>query len=611
MRRVFAFSVVGALALAACAVGGGSEFDEGNEYNGDAGDPDGLGEGDAGVDAAGRSPDGGGHSDAADAGGDEGGAEPDGDADPPLNPCSDDQCFIADECVDAGEVSAADSCEVCLPTVNAIGWTEDSESPACDGKPYWDGVSHKFAVTPYGKKTAISCHNCYTLGSSNADSLSKTLAKIHDAQQKGADLIELDIKDEGGVIYVEHDDTGNTRGALFSDVISDIPLRGGTQLLFIESKEKDASEAYVRKVLEELKAKGWAKAGRPVVFRAFDGVSHNVTIARNLLATADFIEMRPHVRLHVLFSRGDGNDIAKLQTRIQGVKDKGFHGAEFEYQTPNLFGALKYAESLDLGTNIWTIPVSVGEVFVTTLRDETDALTVDYPIDKTRQVLEDKTGLIYLNAWKQTGTSVTWYRRNTLATTPTQLTVPNRPKLVDVAVGNSLFGGALTFDSSKQEHIPFYDAKNEPSDGYLVSTVVTFDSLVPKTSHTAVLIGKADQAAFSLEIHQPTSGTLTNTVLRFGVWIGDGYKYATYPVSKLQVGPSYMITGAYDGKGQVWMWVNNSAADTTKPPGEFVGGVKHNDSPVVLGADPQGQVDTQFYFDGKVQLAIVQNWPDH
>lgn len=551
-------------------------------------------------------------SDGGGGGGDPGDQAEEGDGDPDAepNPCGPTECFVGDECVEAGTLDPADACEVCLPTTNPRGFTADTDSPACDGKPYWEGVAHAFPVTPYGRKTAVSCHNCYALGSSGADSLAKTLAKVHDAQAKGADLIELDIKEEGGVVYVEHDDTGGTRGALFEDVLADAALKAGSQLLFIESKEKTASEPYVRAVLEALKANGYAKAGRPVVLRAFDDVSENIAIARKLLVTPELASMRPHVRLHVLFRRADGNDVAALQGRVKDAKDKGFHGVELEYQTPNIFSALTYAERLDLGTNVWTIPVSLGEVFVTTLRDEVDAITVDYPIDKARAVVQDKNGLMYLNTWKQpaAASSVTWFQRSGSTPSTLVLGAAGRPSLVSDGSGKALFGTSLRFAGAQAA--PLYDADNDPNDGYLVSTVATFDNPIPADGKTSVLVGKANASGFSLELFNPAGGGDSDTVLRFGVRVNGKYEYATYPATKLKPGSSYWITGAYDGNGRAWIWVDNSSADSTRT-GELRGGVEQNDDPIVLGADPEPDGSTRFYFTGNIQMALVQKWADH
>lgn len=534
----------------------------------------------------------------------------DGSTDAPANPCGADACSIGGTCVESGTPNPSDPCEACLPGSLATGWSKDASNVACDGKPYTTGIARAFAITPYGHPTGISCHNCYA--STGASALVDTLAKIHQAQTDGADFIELDLREQSGTVYVQHDDGTSVTGAKLGDVLADSQLKSGDQVLFIELKETTPTDAFLASVLDALVANGYGKAGRPVVLRAFDSIVENVEIARKLLGRAKYASLRPYVRLHVLFEQADGNDVATLQTRVAHVRDEGMHGVEFEYRTPNLFGALAYARSLDLGVNLWTVPVAVGEVFVASLRDQTDVITCDYPVAKARAVVADPNGLLYLDASAQDAAAgqVTWMKTNA---TPITAAVGStgRPTLTSYATGSSLFGTALSFDAASQQYLPFYNgANNDPTGGFLVSAVVKFDSLAPASGTTAVILGKADSGAFSLELYQPSAGT---GVLRFGVHVGGSYSYATIPTSALDTTSSYLLTGAYDGDGSVWLWVNDSAAQATQG-GPVTGGVTVNASRVLLGADPQDgatPVSQQYYFSGKVQMALVQKWAGH
>ncbi len=88
------------------------------------------------------------------------------------------------------------------------------------------------------------------------------------------------------------------------------------------------------------------------------------------------------------------------------------------------------------------------------------------------------------------------------------------------------------------------------------------------------------------------------------------YRYATYPASNLSVNQSYLITGAYDGDGKVWIWVNNNTQDAIAA-GPYTDGVEQNDSIALLGADPQTTDAPRYYFDGRIQLAVLQAWANH
>jgi len=538
--------------------------------------------------------------------------EPDAGQDAPADvapdapfPCNADECYVAGQCYPAGTPHPSDPCQACLPSKSATTWTKDDSNTACDGLPFWSGVTRAIAKTPYGHTTAISCHNCYT------SELSSTLVKIHSAQTNGADLIELDLKEQGGTVYVQHDDNGSVAGPKLTDVLADQPLKAGDQMLFMEFKETAPTDTSVKQVLDALVANGFGKAGRPVVLRAFDSVSQSLLIARRLLATAQYASLRPYVRLMVLFAQADGNDIAALQTRVLQARGKGYHGVEFEYRTPNLFGALTYARSLDLGINVWTVPSSMGEVFVANLRDEVDAITVDYPVDKSRAVVAANNGLFYLNVWNQSGSGgkVKWYRGNTTAY-DALVGGAGQPSIETLPAGEDRFGTSLVFASAQQQYIPLYDADNDVSTGYFVSTVVNFDNMIPADGDTSVLLGKADAGSFSLELFNPAGNGDTDAVLRFGVYVAGSYRYATYPAGQLSGTRSYLITGAFDGDGGTWLWVDNDASATTSA-AAVTGGVVQNDSTMLLGADPQGAAAPRFFFSGKIQMVLVQKWANH
>ena len=472
---------------------------------------------------------------------------------------------------------------------------------------YWDGVTRTLAISPLGNVAAISAHNCYSVTSDPGSSLAATLKRIHDAQADGADLIELDIKSEGGVLYVDHNDEGTVEGAYLEDVLADPALRAGNQILFIESKETQADPAYVSSLLTSLVANGYGCAGRPVVIRAFNNIRQNLILTRTALRDPAFRALRPWVKLNELFSKNQVASIATFQQLIAQSCQDGFQGVEFHYQDSNLFGKIVFARSLGLGVNLWTIPVSLGEVFLAGLREEVDALTVDYPVDKARQVVEDKNLLVYLNSWPRDGDegTVLWSEGGgALREAPTDQ--PGTPAYKFLDVGEELFGGVLELDAGKREVVTFYDADNLPGEGYLITAVVNFDDLELADGKTSAILSKADSGGFALELHNPIgSGT---TVLRFGVYVG-GYVYGSVPASLLNTTDSFLLTGGYDGDGNVWLWVDHSIDSLTK--GQAQGGVGLNDSPVLLGADPQGTESSRFHFSGKVQQVQVQAWGPH
>ncbi len=484
-----------------------------------------------------------------------------------------------------------------------------SQEPALElGRTYWEGTSRTMATTPLGNVSAVSAHNCYVVASQPSTSLAQTLDLIHAAQANGADLIELDVKSEDGVIYVDHDDEGTNTGAHLSAVLSDPALLAGDQVLFVEIKEKTPDGAFIHQLLSLFAGTTYARPGRALVLRSFNDIRANLKLAQAALDTPAFLGLRPWVKLNELFGKNQAASIAAAQQLIRQASLDGFAGVEFHYQDRDLFGKLGFARSLGLGINVWTIPVSLGEVFVASLREEVDAITVDYPVDLARSVVQDSNLLTYMNTRRLKGTrkSVGWFNR---AGQSRQAPVnqSGAPTFSVWDAGQDLYGGVLTFDAMGQESVALNDADNRPAQGYLVSAVVNFDDLSLSSGETVAILSKADSGGFALELHNPVG--LEATVLRFGVYVGGGYVYGTVPASKLNTTDSFVLTGCYDGDGGVWLFVDHSSADLTK--GSAKGGVVQNDSPVRIGADPQGAAATRFHFSGKVQQIQVQTWGSH
>ena len=531
------------------------------------------------------------------------------------NPCSDpsprSRCFIDGECIIAGQPQANNPCFVCLPNVNLFTWTQDQDSPICASQDYWADIDQEVGRSPHGHSVGLVCHNCYTQpgrDSQNEESEAGTRSAIRAAQLSGADLIELDIKEEGGVIYVDHEDDPGTGGSRFDVILSYNELRQGTQPLYIEIKERNTSEAFIENLLRDLMRFGYGVEGRPVFLRAFYGRRESLLIARRLLAQEDFSALRPYLRLNTLFPQNNPNSIAAAHARIRELYNMGMHGVEFRYDDDNLLSKIAYARSLGLGVTLFTIPARMGEVFIANSRDLVDALVLDYPLDAGRDVVEDDNALVNLDMSQQMGLNeqITYQRSNAQSRT-LNLGGANQPTVEYLGPGEDRFGGSLIFDSSQEQSLTLYDADTRNGEGYFVSVLVNFDDLSIADGETQSIVAKSDAGGFALELDNPEG--LGAAVLRFGVRVGEDYVYATYPKSLLNGTDAYWITGCYDGDGAVRMWVNNSDDDVDASR-NVSGGVVNNNSPIVIGADPQGAVNRRFHTSAKIQRINVQSWGD-
>ena len=513
--------------------------------------------------------------------------------------CGSNECFLDGVCLPAGSPNPTDPCLACLPWTDTANWSPDPANVTCADVPYWTGTSRPLSTTPYGNKVGLACHNCY--GSTLAD----TLARIHDAQASGADLIELDVRHEAGQARVEYTDVG---GPLLTDVLADSALHDGDQLLFVEIADTAPTRQDVDDVIDSIAQYGYAQAGRPVFLRANKTVKDAMLHARDALATPAFADVRPYFRLHVLVGDANTTDITALQNAIAETWHNGLHGVEFVRSTPNLFGALTFAKARGLGTALYSVPESDGRVLISVLREEADILTLDVSADIGRQAVTEPNGLMYLNVWSQpAGTvSVEWNREDSAVSGTSTVNVSGTPSTVDLPAGLGLFGTTLSFEPATAESLTLYDADNDPNGGYLVAAAVMFDDLNVEDGGCRVILSKGVTTGFSLELCNPAGAD--SLEVRFTVPVGGTTYVASQPAAGFTTEKSYYLIGAYGGDGDVGLWVDSNRYDLTTS-GPISGGVVQGNLPLVLGARSMSSSPDDF-FAGRIQLAIVQRW-DH
>ncbi len=488
------------------------------------------------------------------------------------------------------------------------------EAVALGNTGYWAGVEKAFPRTARGHAVGICRHNSYVdSGTSSSASLSSTQSRIQAAIDANADLIELDVKEQGGQVYVDHDDDGGSTGALLADVLDYGPLRADDSVLFIEVKETSSHASIASKLMAILNARrdAYARAGRPVVIRSFHSWRENLLEVQSLFGL--YPSISPYVRLHVLFSGNQTSDMAAYHGLIRDAATSGWHGVEFPYTDANILSKVAYAKAWGLGVTLWTIPASFGEVYLSNLREEVDTFVVEYDVAKARAVVSEANQLLYLNVWNQsaTGSSVS-YHRTGAATYPVPVNVSGAPSTMTDGAGEDRYGTSLLFTASSSQSMPFYDADTAAGQGYLLSAYVNFDDLMLScpggaSSCTQAIVNKSEGGAFALELYRSSSGARE---LRFGVYVNGAYRYASRSLSGLNDTNGYLITGAYDGNGSVWLWVDNSTSGTSQA-GPYTAGVVNTNVPVTLGADPQASGGSRFFLSGKVQKVQLLRWTDH
>jgi glycerophosphoryl diester phosphodiesterase len=506
----------------------------------------------------------------------------------------------------------------CLLVLSGCGGPEDLEletgevaSPLNTG--YWSNVTKTFPRTPTGHVVGIGAHNSYvTTESTSSANLTKTNAALQLGINANADLLELDVKEEGGRVYVHHEDNGTTNGALLASVLDYAALKSDDSVLYIEIKESSTYSSLARQLLDMLRARRtwYARDGRPVVFRSF--YSRRAALSAIQALLPEYADLSPYIRFHVFLQDSTAADMPTFHGLIQDAKSRGWHGVEFPYDSTNLLSKIAYAKSLGLGVTLWTIPASMGEVYLSNLREEVDAFVVEYDVARSRAVVADANQLLYMSVWSQpaSATSIRYYRTGATAYTA-PVNVAGAPSTRTDGTGEDRHGTSLVFSAASAQALPFYDADTAAGQGYFVSTYINFDDLLTTcpggaSSCTMALLNKAESGGFGLELHRSSTGA---RVLRFGVHVAGGYQYATHPLDSLNGSNGYLITGCYDGNGKVRLWVDNK--ESLSPAGPFTGGVQNTDVPVMGGADPQAGGAPRFFLSAKVQMFQVLRWAAH
>ncbi len=472
---------------------------------------------------------------------------------------------------------------------------------------YWEGVERNLATTRFGNVAAIAAHNCYVdAKNSSFQNLKLTLDKIHAAQNLGADLIELDIKLDRGKILVAHDDDSNSNRAMLSDVLADEELKRGNQVLFIEIKEKTPTAEFALELLKIVDRAKVVRPGRPIVFRAFDDRRQNLLLIKSALTLDAVKHLSKYTRLHEFIRRDKQKSSSAFHEKIQRAKLSGFHGVEFRYDAADVFGGISYAKSLGLGVGLFTFPVKFGEVFVAGFREDVDALVVDYPVDKSRKVVEAKNGIFFLNSRNiKVDASVIDYSQGQKKNSQIQMNSASSPSVQRNGVGSAMFGASLGF--SGKQFVTMQKAELAKEEGYFVTASVVFNQLKIGDGETQTILANSDTGGFALELHNPRG--LAPTILRYGVFVGERYYYAAVPAKSLSEVSSHFIIGAYDGDGGVRLWIDGK--DNAVRVANAVGGVGKVETPIVIGADPQGKIERRFFFNGEIQQVQVQSWREH
>jgi len=462
---------------------------------------------------------------------------------------------------------------------------------------HWTGLRRDPHRSPLGHDVVVACQACYQIGlGSSIDNLHETLAKIHTAQDKGTDALELAVRVAQGTWYVAGPNDTATNGALLAEILADPALRDGDQVLVIDFAERLPQDADLRRLIDLLLDGGYAYNGRPLVLRGTEEVQASVEAARGAITPESRPFQYAYVRYHLQVAGGE--DPLAMQTKLSQLANV-WDAVELDQRMPNLFGALVFARLHGLGVGVTAVDTNVS---CTAFREQVDLILSSGDSSVCGQTLAAAPPIVFADVSEQQGTEVHYLAGDVPSTV--SLAGDARPSLHTDGSNppEDRYGGSLFFDDT--DHLPFHDGDNRPDGGYLVAVVANFDTLQVAEGGTAALLSKAENSGFSLELFRDPGAT-TKTLLRFSVFVGGTYHYATYDATLLNGNDSYFVVGAYDGAGKVRLWVNGVEGT---PSATLSGGVETNDLNIVVAANPAPNDTFGSYWGGLVQSVMVVDW---
>lgn len=255
------------------------------------------------------------------------------------------------------------------------------------GHSFLDEQRQSMLYSPlFQRPVGLACHNCYD---NNSEEAAQTTAFIHRAMQLEMQLIELDILVREGRWVVSHE--LRSAGPGLADVLSDDKLRNAEQLLFLEIKGNDYSDAQLRELLSLIASfenrhneVAFVRQDRMLILRN-SGSNQLLIRIRDLLMESEFSHIQSAIKLSRLYHK---LEVAQDINGIYRSKRCGLHMIEFDIKSKEefVYPLAENARREGLLVNLFTV---TAESLVSDpgLFKIADILTLD------REVLENEAAL--------------------------------------------------------------------------------------------------------------------------------------------------------------------------------------------------------------------------
>ena len=484
---------------------------------------------------------------------------------------------------------------------------------------YFEDLKRDLGKTPYDTATAVFNNDVFEISATPEGSVNRILYFMRIGRQYGTDVFELDVRtDDNGRWRVGKAGDDLANAAYLTDLLKQEDVATDDRPFALDVVMDEAEQPDFASLIDVLLYHGHGVNGRPVYLR-FD-----IDRIDNLYQLNNVLENFPlnavYIKKHVVFNGNEGADVVAFQTQLATLAHAhGVDAFEMYSTTPNLHAHLAYIRhSLGKGA---LVMLAYGDQYqaqdltpiaCASLRDEVDGFFIASPQGTTSPVTDEchdhvveNNGLVYASAVGQPDENgLTWYGEDNEDVFVTDLTaVGSMPRY-------GSFGSApfdltmLDFNPAENDAVPLYDA--DPSTqmrGYLVSAVVTFNNLTLADGQQQMIVAKTDSGGFGLSI----KGTAATTRLSYSSFLecDNDYDDAEVDIGNLDINRLHWLVGSYSTEDHYFrLWIDG--VQVAKRSRSCYMGL--NDSPIVLGADPQGTGATRWSFDGAINTAKVLDW---
>ncbi|MCC6876780.1 MAG: hypothetical protein IT378_20925 [Sandaracinaceae bacterium] len=487
-----------------------------------------------------------------------------------------------------------------------------------DRVPAWRGVARAgIATTPLSRLAGVLCAACEGDAAGVGPTLAEAGPRVARALARGADGIEIRISYAAGELVVGDDPASPsvpTGRVSLAELLGTAELTASDAIVVLDVRENDHDpSAFADAVLDALDARpDIARNGRPLWVRTTQARAAYASAIRQRANDSPFV--RPYLRFHVAFEASALASTSAFAAAVDAERAGGADGVMLAPDSPNLVFGTGYARANDLAVTIGWIEPGGGDVLVGALREEADALSSRYRVDRARTIVEERNTVLYVSPSREVDdTQLRLHRADSITDLQTRpvaraatSSLYGTPALATPGPAGPLFGPALSFDRAALQALDTWDADIPAGRRLLIAAAVRLNDLEDQ-----VILTKAQTSGWVLEVKRDAGFPMPS--LDLAVHDGTGFVRHRYPVTggshpigDVRTDRAYLLIGVWDASDRLTLYIDGVAVAGAP----VATAIAPNDVPIFVGADPEAIEPTgaRFYLSGQIEVAAVLDW---